>query len=84
MSALQAARQSDLEHSGLDQDPVIEGFGVYETHTHTPQTADSNQWFMDRWLTRVSVMSKSHCARTHTCPSTPNSPKLHTSGQGFS
>lgn len=35
MSALQAARQSDLEHSGLDQDPVIEGFGVYQTHTHT-------------------------------------------------
>lgn len=28
MSALQAARHSDLEHSGLDQDPVIEGFGV--------------------------------------------------------
>lgn len=84
MSALQAARQSILEHSGLDQDPVIEGFGVYETHT--PQTADSNQWFTDWQLTRVSVMSKSHCAHTHThtCPSMLNSLKLHISGQGFS
>lgn len=59
MSALQAARQSDLEHSGLDQDPVIEGFSVYETHT--PQTADSNQcswtggWPECQWCLRATV-----------------------------
>lgn len=35
---------------------------VYETHT--PQTADSNQWFLVQWLDRVSVMSESHCSHT--------------------
>lgn len=85
-SAGSASLDSGTRGHGLDQDPVIEGFGllcgVYETHT--PQTTDSNHWVLVQWLNSVCQWCLRATVHTYLCPGRLNTPgEMHTSGLGY-
>lgn len=59
MSALQAARQSDLEHSGLDETQWLRALVCMRRTHHRPQTPISGSWTGGwpecQWCLRVTV-----------------------------